>query len=320
MDLTTPLVSVCIPAHNSEKYIAATIECLLNQTYNNIEIIVADDGSSDGTVNVLQSIKDERFKYIVQTNKGAAAARNAAYKISTGAFIKFMDADDLLNETGIENQLSKIIHKPDCIASAKWGRFYNDDVSNFTLASEKVWKDLPGIDWLVDSLLLTGANMMQPGIFLIPRNIIEKAGPWNEALSLIDDFDFMVRVISNSSYVLFCEDAFLMYRSGLANSLSTKNSDKHMESAYNSLRLGINSILEVRNDANSRRACANTYKRWAYEFYPFHKNYYNKLESEIGKLGGSDINIMGGKLFTFLVKIIGWKMAKQLKIFFTGKA
>lgn len=313
-----PLVSICIPAYNSEKYIGATIDCLLKQTYKNIEIIVVDDGSVDGTLHLLQSIKEVRFKYIAQLNKGAAAARNAAYKISTGAFIKFMDADDLLNEACIENQLLKIIEQPDCIASASWGRFYTEDLSDFTLSSEKVWKDLPGIDWLVNSLIDTGANMMQPGIFLVPRNIIEKAGPWNESLSLIDDFDFMVRVIANSQYVLFCDKAVLKYRSGLVNNLSGKKSDKHLQSAFNSLQLGINKILEVKNDTRSKQACANTYKRWSYEFYPLHKDFYYKLEKEIEQLGGSRVPIIGGKLFTFLTKVLGWKNVKKLKLFITG--
>lgn len=230
-----------------------------------------------------------------------------------------MDADDLIDPDFINYQLNKIIHYPGCIASSKWGRFYHNDISTFKLSPEKVWKDLPGIDWLVESLVDSGGNMMQPGIFLVPRNIIEKAGPWNESLSLIDDFDFMVRVISNSSYVLFCEEAVLMYRSGLPNSLSAKNSDKHMESAYNSLRLGVDCILKVRDDAVSRLACANTYKRWSYNFYPFHKDLYNKLENEIDKLGGSEVNIIGGKLFNVLSKLLGWKIAKKFKIFISGK-
>lgn len=319
MNIASPLISILIPAYNCENYIAETIGCLLNQSYKNIEIIVVDDGSTDNTLDVLSKINDARLKYSVQASKGASAARNAAFAISTGDFIKFMDADDLISPNCLELQLKKIISKPGSIASATWGRFYREDASDFKTAPEKVWKDLPGIDWIINSLIDTGANMMQPGIFLLPRNIIDKAGVWNETLSLIDDFDFMVRVISNSSYVLFCEEAVLMYRSGLPKSLSAKNSEKHMESAYNSLRLGVDCILKVRNDAISRKACANTYKRWSYDFYPFHKNLYNKLEVEIAKLGGSDVHIIAGKLFNFLSKILGWKMAKKFKIFISGK-
>jgi len=280
---------------------------------------VVDDGSTDNTKSIVESVNEVRVKYFSQVMKGAAAARNAAFYHSSGDYIKFLDADDLLNENFITAQVRKLTGTTGSVASASWGRFYNNNTANFSLSPEKVWKDMPSVDWLIESLIDSGANMMQPGIFLLPRNIIEKAGLWNEALSLIDDFDFMVRVISNSSYVLFCEEAVLMYRSGLPNSLSAKNSDKHMESAYNSLRLGVDCILKVRDDAVSRQACANTYKRWSYNFYPFHKDLYNKLENEIDKLGGSEVNIIGGKLFNVLSKLLGWKMAKKFKIFISGK-
>jgi glycosyltransferase involved in cell wall biosynthesis len=315
---STPLVSVCIPCYNSGKYIGKTITCLLNQTYKNIEIIVVDDGSEDETQSILKSIQDKRFKYIIQPNKGASAARNAAFKLSTGGFIKFMDADDLINNACIQNQLAQIIEKPDCIASAKWGRFYTNDASDFKLAPEKIYRDLSGIDWLVNSLIDSGANMMQPGIFLMPRNIIETAGQWNEELSLIDDFEYMVRVISSCLYVLFCEEAVLMYRSGISNNLSGKKSRKHMKSAFIALNLGIERILEIKNDSRSRLACANTYQMWAYQFYPYHRELCNKTEQQIIKLGGSNISLGGGKMYILLTKLIGWKKAKKLKMLLTG--
>jgi glycosyltransferase involved in cell wall biosynthesis len=315
----TPLISVCIPCFNSEKYVGETINCLLNQTYKNLEVIVVDDGSTDGSVPILKRIADNRFKYVIQPNKGAAAARNAACQLSSGEYIKFMDADDLLNPEFIETQLLKIIERPGCIASAKWGRFFAEDASDFKLAPEKIWRDLPGIDWLVSSLVDSGTNMVQPGIFLIPRNIIEMAGPWNEELSLIDDFEFMARIIANSKYVLFCEEAVLMYRSGLGNNLSAKKTGKHMQSAFDSVRLGTQKILATRNDAQSRLACANTYQRWAYQFYPYHRDLCNKMEREIKLLGGSSINLGGGKMTHLLCGLTGWKMAKRLKMFLKGQ-
>ncbi len=160
--------------------------------------------------------------------------------------------------------------------------------------------------------------MMQPGIFLLPRNIIELAGTWNEALTLIDDFDYMVRILSNSAHVLFCEDAVLMYRSGVANNLSGSVTARHMESAFHSLNLGIDRILQVRNDSESRKACANTLRRWSYNFYPEHKELYNKMETAIKGLGGANVPVMGGRIFTLLSKIIGWQKTKLLKIYLTG--
>ena len=317
-ETSNPLVSVCIPAYNCEKYIIETIHSIINQTYNNLEIIVVDDGSTDDTVTNLNSISDARFKYITKSNRGAAAARNTALAVSKGKFIKFMDADDLINTNCIEEQVLKIISRPDCIASAKWGRFYADDLSDFKLSPEKVWKDLLGIDWIVDSLIDSGGNMMQPGIFLIPRNIIEKAGPWNEGLSLIDDFEYMIRVITNSQSVLFCDEATLLYRSGISNNLSGKKENRHFRSALDSLHLGIEKILAVQNDSSSRSACANTYQRWAFQFYPDHPELLKESEKRIKVLGGSNLNVIGSNKYVLLSKLIGWKNASRIRLFFTG--
>ena len=91
-----------------------------------------------------------------------------------------------------------------------------------------------------------------------------------------------------------------------------------MKSAFHSLDLGVERILEVKNDAESRLACANTWQKWAYQFYPDHRELCYRTEEKISKLGGSDINIGGGKLYISLSKIIGWKKAKKLKMFLTG--
>ncbi|SRR5665213_3406770 len=313
MNSANPLVSICIPCYNSAAYVGETISCLLNQTFQSLEIIVVDDGSTDHTRKVLGTIKDKRVTYLLQENKGAAAARNKAFQLSSGDYIKFMDADDLVNPECLETQLSRIQDNPDCIASAKWGRFYEPDHSDFTLAKEKVWMDLPGMSWLINSLTETGANMMQPGIFLIPRKIVEKAGPWNEALSLIDDFEYMIRVISKCSTILFCEDALLMYRSGLTGSLSGKKTFKHFQSAYDSLNLGIERILQVRNDDQTRKVCANVYKRWSTIFYPEYEELYHKIEAKIDMLGGADIPLVGSKLTRLFSMTIGWKNTKKLK-------
>lgn len=313
-----PLVSVCIPAYNCEEYIRETISSLLDQTYSNLEIIVVEDGSTDGTFAVLKSIDDSRLQYITQPNKGAAAARNRAFAISKGRFIKFMDADDLINAGCIEKQLSKIIDRPGCIASAKWGRFYKTDVSDFSLSPEKVWKDLAGIEWIIDSLIDSGGNMMQPGIFLIPRHVIDKAGPWNESLNLIDDFEYMIRVIANCKTVLFCDEATLMYRSGISNSLSRKKGLRHFLSALKALHLSIEKILAVQNDSRSRLACANTYQRWAFQFYPDHPELLKETEKRIKELGGSNLYMIGSKKYVLLSRLIGWKRAKKIRLLMTS--
>lgn len=92
-----PLVSVIVPAFNAEKYIAESINSVLDQTYRHWELIVVNDGSSDRTAEITQAFaeSDRRIKYVYQKNQGLAGARNTGIKNSSGELVAFLDADDL---------------------------------------------------------------------------------------------------------------------------------------------------------------------------------------------------------------------------------
>ena len=98
----TELVSILIPAYNAERWLGATIESALAQTWPAKEIIVVDDGSTDRTLAVARGFGDRGVQVITQANRGAAAARNTALRAARGAWIQFLDADDLLNPRKIE--------------------------------------------------------------------------------------------------------------------------------------------------------------------------------------------------------------------------
>lgn len=93
--MNKPLVSVILPTYNRSKLISRAIKSVLKQTYNNFELIIIDDGSTDNTSKVIRKIKDIRIKYIQRTqNKGQAAARNTGLKLARGEYIAFHDSDD----------------------------------------------------------------------------------------------------------------------------------------------------------------------------------------------------------------------------------
>ena len=96
-------VSVIIPVYNGEKYIATCIESMLNQTYANIEIIIIDDGSTDQTARICDQYKNEKIIVIHKENAGASAARNTGLDIASGSYIVFVDADDNVELTYIED-------------------------------------------------------------------------------------------------------------------------------------------------------------------------------------------------------------------------
>ena len=107
------LVSIVIPTYNRRQYVAEAIDSCLAQTYGNCEIIVIDDGSSDGTEDFLQARFGDRIRYICQDNNGPGIARNRGIDAARGEFIHFLDADDQLHERKIEIGLEAFRNQPD---------------------------------------------------------------------------------------------------------------------------------------------------------------------------------------------------------------
>ena len=106
--IDTDLVSVIIPTYNRANLIKRSVESVLNQTYKNLELIIVDDGSTDNTKEVINSIKDERIVYIYQQNQKVCAARNTGVAISKGKYISFQDSDDICHPNKIEKLLQKL--------------------------------------------------------------------------------------------------------------------------------------------------------------------------------------------------------------------
>ncbi|QWD96838.1 glycosyltransferase family 2 protein [Polynucleobacter sp. MG-6-Vaara-E2] len=104
--VSNPLISVLMPAFNVEDYVGPAIESILNQTYTNFELIVLDDGSSDGTVKIISTYSDPRLKKVfLPENKGLVSARNTLVGMAQGKYIAFLDSDDLSDPRRLELQL-----------------------------------------------------------------------------------------------------------------------------------------------------------------------------------------------------------------------
>ena len=120
-----PLVSILIPAYNSERWIGETLRSALAQTWPRCEVIVVDDGSRDRTAEVARSFASLGVKVATQANQGASAARNHAFAISQGDYIQWLDADDLLAPDKISKQM-EIVEKgagPRTLLSSAWAHF-----------------------------------------------------------------------------------------------------------------------------------------------------------------------------------------------------
>ena len=106
---TLPLVSIIIPSFNDGEVVCDAVNCSLNQTYGNIEIIVVDDGSTDGTRQMLEKRYGNRIRCIRQSNRGLAGARNTGIRHAAGRYLQFLDSDDLLDPDKISIQMQKML-------------------------------------------------------------------------------------------------------------------------------------------------------------------------------------------------------------------
>jgi glycosyltransferase involved in cell wall biosynthesis len=308
--MTVPLVSVLIPCLNAARYIGETLESVMRQTWPNIEVVVVDDGSQDGSTLVVERFSKARL--VQQANQGAAAARNRAFDASTGAFVQFIDADDLIEPDKIERQMARLVDHPKCVASSEWGRFYNSP-NETRFDPEKTWSDLDPLDWLAASRA-DGLGMLFPALWLLPRQIVNAAGPWDELLSVGDDGEFFTRVLLASERVLFCSGARCHYRSGVLGSLSGRKSLQAWASAYRVLELCESHVRAREDSERMRRGFALSWQHLAHGSYPYDPALAERAIVRAQNLHPVLIMPGGGLRFRWLSRIIGWRAARRLQI------
>ena len=304
-------VSIIIPLYNSEAYIAQTIDSCLAQTHDNIEIIVIENGSTDQGYQVVKSIDDKRLSVFQITTPNAAAARNYGFQKATGTYVMFLDADDVMAPNKIELQLKALSKKPKgFIACCAWAKF-KTNTKEAIITPQKVWNIQNPIDWCLQSWM--GEGMMIPGCWLIPKPIIDKAGLWDERLSLHDDGEFMCRVLLASKGNVFVENTVVYYRQ-VASSLSRQNqSYRAAKSALNVCESYRKSLLPLYDGPKVRQALAYNYRRFMYEFHPKHKDLLQQARQSIQTLDVKNLPLIGGENFKKLTKILGFYNALSLR-------
>lgn len=260
------LVSILIPCYNAAPWLAATLESALGQTWPNCEIILVDDGSRDASLAVAAPFRRRGVTVIGQPNQGAASARNAALRASRGEWIQYLDADDLLAPNKIELQLADAARQPgEFMHAARWARFA-DDPGKARFVPEVLCRDADPVTWNV--LKLEEHAMMHPAAWLSPRPLVDRAGPWDETLTLDDDGEYFSRLVLLSAGVRYCPEAVTLYRSQLATSLSRSKSDRAWDSALRSMESIASRLLALEDSPRTRHACAAATQRFIYEFYP----------------------------------------------------
>jgi glycosyltransferase involved in cell wall biosynthesis len=202
--MSSPLVSVIIPTYNRSSFVLEALDSVLKQTFEDFELIVVDDGSTDGTKKALTPYQG-RFIYHFQDNQGVSAARNRGIQTARGKWIAFLDDDDLWLPEKIETQIKFFSKTPDamiCQTEEIWIR--NGRRVNPRKKHQKFSGDI-----FAPSLLLC---LVSPSAVMIKRELFEQVGCFDETLPACEDYDLWLRI--SAQFPIFLIDRPLVVKRG----------------------------------------------------------------------------------------------------------
>jgi glycosyltransferase involved in cell wall biosynthesis len=324
--MNKPLVSIIIPAYNAEKFLAETLSSALAQTWSNKEIIVVNDGSTDGSADIVNAFSSSQVVLLNQANKGASAAKQTGLEYARGEFIQYLDADDVLAVNKIEMQMNALKDQPDKIAVCKTTHFFGSVANNIPSGDDFFleYLDEP-LNFLIK--LYGGfdlhASMIQPNAFLTPISIINKAGPWNSDISPCTDEDgeYFTRIILNSNGLVYQPDILNYYRKSVGErSLSGTVNEVTFLNLVESIWLKHQHLLSFASSdsqiAGIHNATYQSFEEIKVKIYFNLKNVTSKILYYQNQLSPSlkpRNDKLGGNIINFISRTFGWKFAVWLQ-------
>ena len=205
----TPLITIIVPVHNAKKYLRDCIESILSQTYHNLEIILIDDGSTDGSEKFVDDYakSDKRIKVIHQKNMGLSSARNTGLKHATGKYITFVDSDDRIEPNMIENLFNALIDSQADIAICSFKEIYpNGKTKGF---SHNYPKQVFTTEQALANMLQENGFMVSTTMKLFPTNYFKNTKfPTNR---LHEDVGTTYKLIIKADKIVFIPNEYYIY-------------------------------------------------------------------------------------------------------------
>lgn len=190
---SAPLVSVVIPAYNCEKYLREAIDSVLAQTFADYELIVVNDAATDSTPDILAEYEQAGKLRVVThpTNRGLSAARNSGIAASRGAYVTFLDADDVWRSEKLEHQVRILRGRPDLVLLGSRELFFADG-SEYKLPELPAEPRLRELCW---QDLLLGSLGLSPSNAIMKRECFAEVGGFDESLTAVEDRDQWIRIV-----------------------------------------------------------------------------------------------------------------------------
>ncbi|HLP36090.1 glycosyltransferase family 2 protein [Lacibacter sp.] len=316
------LVSVIIPVYNCGKSLHRTMQSVLAQTYQPLEVILVDDGSTDNSYVLAKEYEGSHVQVLQQKNAGAAVARNTGVANASGVYIQFLDAGDVLSTTKIEEQVEALAAQPKKVAVCNYKQFTNDEElvnGIYPDQSSFIYSSNDPQDFLIDLWGGKGnLHFIQTNCWLVPKSVIEKAGGWRAYRCPDDDGEFFARVLLASEGVVYVPGVYNYYHiepEG-GNQLSRNRNKKYLQNTLLTIDLKHQYLLQKGPHPLLAKAMAAQYLQFAVDMYPA-----QNLLSAIAYKRYRALNepaplpVLGGSLFEFIKQVFGWRTARLIRYY-----
>jgi len=254
-----PIISVIVPAYNAEKTIVETISSVLRQSFGDLELIVINDGSTDKTLELINTISDARLQVFSFSNGGLSVARNRGIHLAKGEYLAFLDADDLWTHDKLSAQITALKQYPEAGVSYSW--IYSMDEQGESIK--------PGIsfnfqgdvypDLLVNNFIVNGSNC------LITREAIELIGEFDSTVDGAADWDYWLRLAAKFPFVLVPK--YQIFYRGSSGTMSAKI--EYMEQCMLRVTEKAFQTAPLELQPLKKQSLANTYRYLAYKYWTF---------------------------------------------------
>lgn len=228
----SPAISIVIPSYNHEQFVGDTLTSVLNQSFADFEIVITDDGSTDGTVEAIREFSDPRIDlHLLKKNKGAVVALNSSIRRSRGEFICYLSSDDNFLPGKLERQINFLRKHRDVTATFGIPNFiderglplaienqFNRDIFHAPFNEHLVSRE----DWL-RRFFLHGNCLCHPAM-MIRRSAYDEIGLYDPRLANLPDFDMWVRLCMNHKIHVSAEEVTSMRIRDNSLNMSTPNS------------------------------------------------------------------------------------------------
>ena len=302
-----PRISVIIPAYNASRWIAETVDAVVSQDGVELDIVLVDDGSDDGTEERARAAAGTYPLHVIrQSRRGVSAARNAGTAVSTGTFIQYVDADDVLLPGTLATRHAALEASGADVAYTDWVHWERQPDGSFRegRTADRVLGDRPDLDLFTDM-------WWPPGALLYRRTLVDRILPWREDLPIIQDARFQLDAALVGGRFEHLPHIGLKYRVHGPESLSRRDPLAFTRDCTTNA-FDIARIWEARGlDPRERRALTAVFGQVARASYRQDRAAFHRVVTELRRLDPHYVP-SGPRGLRLLSRLVGYERAEHL--------